>query len=45
MIKLSLTNGMLMRLLAIERAKERFGNVRVPIALSSRLRKGSKKSS
>ena len=36
---------MLMRLLAIERAKERFGNVRVLTALSSRLRKSSKKKS
>lgn len=45
MIKVSLTNGMLTRLLAIERAKERFGCVRVPIALSSRLRKSSKKKS
>ncbi len=43
MIKVSLTNGMLTRLLAIERAKERFGDVRAPIALSSRLRKSSKK--
>ena len=45
MIKCSLTNGMLTRLLAIERAKERFGDVRVSIALSSRLRKSSKKKS
>ena len=45
MIKVSLTNGMLTRLLAIERAKERFGEVRVPIALSGRLRKSSKKRS
>lgn len=45
MIKVSLTNGMLTRLLAIERAKERFGDVRVPIALSSRLRESSKKKS
>lgn len=36
---------MLTRLLAIERANERFGDVRVSIALSSRLRKSSKKKS
>ena len=45
MIKCSLTNGMLTRLLAIKRANERFGDVCVSIALSSRLRKSSKKKS
>lgn len=45
MIRVSLTNGMLKRLLAIERAKERFGDVRIPMALSNKLRKSSKKKS
>ena len=36
---------MLTLLLSIERTKERFGGIRVPIALSNKLRKSSKKKS
>lgn len=45
MIKTCLNNEMLMRLLSIERAKERFGGIRSPIALTNRLRKSSRKKS
>lgn len=45
MIRVSLTNEMMERLLAIERARERFGGVRVPVSLSNKLRKSSKKKS
>lgn len=44
-MRVTLTNGMLDRLLAIERARERFGGVCVPVSLSNRLRKSSKKKS
>lgn len=45
MIKSVVTNEMLGRLLTVERAKTRFGDVRVPVVLSNRLRKSSKKKS
>ena len=45
MIRAVITNEMLDRLLAIERAKAHFGDVRVPVVLSNRLRKSSKKKS
>ena len=45
MIKVKIDNEMLTRLLSIERAKERFGGIRLPIALTNKLRKSSKKKS
>lgn len=45
MIRVTLTNEILTRLLAIERAKERFGGIRIPISLSGKLRKSSQKKS
>lgn len=45
MIKVKLNNEILARLLAIERCRERFCGVNIPIVLSNRLRKSSKKKS
>jgi len=45
MIQAAITSEILNRLLAVERAKVHFGDVRVPIVLSNRLRKSSKKKS
>lgn len=45
MIKSALNNEILGRLLAVERAKERFGGVRVAAAAAGKLRKSSKKKS
>lgn len=45
MIRSVVTNEILNRLLAVERARALFGDVRVPVALSNRLRRSSKKNS
>ena len=45
MIKVRLTNEMLGRLLSVERCLERFGGIRLPVRLTNRLRKSSKKKS
>ena len=45
MLKVTLDNEILNRLLAIERARELFGRVRAPVALTMKLRKSSKKKS
>ena len=45
MSKVEIDNEMLALLLSIERAKERFGGIRLPIALTNKLRKSSKKRS
>ena len=45
MIKVALDNEMLERILSIERCRQHFGNVKVPVSLSNKLRKSSKKKS
>lgn len=45
MIAVALDNEMLNRILSIESCRQHFGNVRVPVALSNKLRKSSKKKS
>lgn len=45
MIKVTLDNEMLERILSIEDCRQHFGNVKVPVALSNKLRKSSKKKS
>lgn len=45
MIAARLDNEMLERILSIEKCRQHFGNVRVPLALTNKLRKSSKKKS
>ena len=45
MIKVTLTNEMLNRILSIEECRRHFGSYRMPISLSNKLRKSSKKKS
>lgn len=45
MIRVPLNNEILKRLLAIERYNERFGGVRLPVVISNKLRKSSRKKS
>ncbi|MBO7460022.1 MAG: Fic family protein, partial [Bacteroidales bacterium] len=45
MIKVTLTNEMLKRILSIEECRQHFGSYRMPISLSNKLRKSSKKKS
>lgn len=45
MIKVTLDNEMLERVVSIEACRQHFGNVKVPVALSNKLRKSSKKKS
>lgn len=45
MIKVTLTNEMLKRILSIEECRQHFGSYRMPIYLSNKLRKSSKKKS
>ena len=45
MIKVTLTNEMLNRILSIEECRQHFGSYRMPISLSNKLRKSSKKKS
>lgn len=45
MIAVTLDNEMLERILSIENCRQHFGNVKVPVALTNKLRKSSKKKS
>ena len=45
MIKATFTSEIVERLLSIERCRERFGGIRVPIALTNKMRKSSRKKS
>lgn len=45
MIAVTLDNEMLERILSIEKCRQHFGNVKVPVSLTNKLRKSSKKKS